>query len=131
MRAAQYGKGKKPKAPDAGYAFRGLGKKLDQMAVETQRVRVDPTMWGTRAVGLAGPNAALPARRIRYRPVNTALYADGTTGAPVTLRLNHKSATWVDGARVDVGKRRTSDGLKAYENPIVTKPYSVVKTSHS
>jgi hypothetical protein len=178
MRAAQFGKGKRPKAPDASFAFRGLGgafdatphvvtasklrvaygqansksdpkaatgtykltaakkevslkgNKLDHLAYETQQVRADASLWGQRAVALAGPNAALPARRVKYRPPRVALYADGTTGAPVTLRRDHKSAYWVDGVRVDQGKRYTKDGLKPFENIIVTKPYTVVKSSH-
>lgn len=114
MRSPQYGKKRAERgasAPTPAYAFRGMGKPFVAPAVT---VRAKPTMWGGRAVGLHGPNAALPGKRIKYRAPKTALYSDGTLGAPCTLRRDHKSATWVEGIRDD------------RNNPVVTKPYTVV-----
>lgn len=79
--------------------------------------------WGYKAaynlagaVPLSGGQAASSGKRIRYRSPKTALYADGTLGAPATVRLNHKSAPWHEGVRDDTN------------NPVVSKAYVLVKS---
>ena len=73
-------------------------------------------MW--HAVGLRGGNEPLPSRPIHYITPKTALYEDGTYGAPCTMSLHHKSATWVEGVKT------------AGEGPTATKRYSVAKSRH-
>lgn len=97
MRAPQYGHSK--------------GKKRGSQTALPAKAR----LW--RAVGLRGPNEPLPVHRIRYQPPQTVLYEDGTFGAPCTLTMWHKSATWENGVRV------------GGEGPTVTKRFSVVRTA--
>ena len=106
-----YGKGKKIIAPGAAYAARGLT--FDA----TVKVRVDASLWGTRAIGLHGPNAALPAKRIRYLEPKTVVYTDGTRGAAVLLSMHHKSG--YAGLKVEGQRKRRM--------PVVTKRYAVAK----
>ena len=68
-----------------------------------------------RAVGLRGVNAPLPMRSIRYQPPKTALYEDGTYGAPCIVHLHY---AYVDGVIEPSG-------------PIVSKRYTVVEHRHS
>jgi hypothetical protein len=97
MRAPQYGHSK--------------GKKRGNQSALPLR----PRLW--RAVGLHGLNEPLPSRDIRYQPPKSAIYEDGTVGAPCTLTLWHKSAQWDNGVRV------------GGEGPTVSKRYTVVRTS--
>jgi hypothetical protein len=79
-------------------------------------VPAKPRLW--RAVGLRGPNEPVPTARIRYQPPKMARYEDGTLGAPCTLTMWHKNATWLEGKRV------------GSEGPTVTKRYAVLGNSH-
>lgn len=112
MRSPQYGKGSKSiAAPDAAYASRGL---TFRPAV---KIRVDASMWGGRAVGLHGPNAAQAGKRIRYLEPKTVVYTDGTRGAAVLLNMHHKSG--YSGLKVE--------GSRKKRMPTVTKRYAVAK----
>jgi hypothetical protein len=113
MRSPQYGKGKRGSihAPDASYASRRL--KFDAAV----KVRVDATMWGQRAVGLHGPNAALAGKRIRYLEPKTVVYTDGVRGAACLLNMHHKSG--YSGLKVEGQRKRRM--------PTVTKRYAVAK----
>lgn len=104
MRAPQYGHNK--------------SKKRGAQAPRPAIVCHLPGRGMTHAVGLRGGNEPLPTRPIHYIAPKTALYEDGTYGAPCTMSLHHKSATWVDGVKT-VG-----------EGPTVTKRYTVVKNKH-
>lgn len=103
MRAPQYGHNKSKKrgaqAPRLANAAPAIGR----------------GMW--HAVGLRGGNEPLPSRPIHYIAPKLALYEDGTYGAPCTLSLHHKSATWVEGVKT------------AGEGPTATKRYAAVKTA--
>ena len=103
MRAPQYGHNSSKKrgaqAPRLANAIPAIGR----------------GMW--HAVGLRGGNEPSPSRPIHYQPVKTALYEDGTYGAPCTLHLHHKSADWSDGLKV------------GGEGPTVTKRYTAAKTA--
>ena len=111
MRSPQYGKGRAIVAPDAAYASRRLS--FDA----TVNVRVDASLWGSRAVGLHGPNAALAGKRIRYLEPKTVVYSDGTRGAAVLLNMHHKSG--YRGLKVEGQRKRVM--------PTVTKRYAVAK----
>lgn len=107
MRAPQYGhnKGKK--------RARQAPKTLAGAALLALRPDAKPRLW--RAVGLRGPNEPVPTKPYHYHPPQTALYEDGTYGAPCTWHLHHKSANWVDGVKIDGA------------GEIVTKRFTVVK----
>ncbi len=113
MRSPYGGKGGKKGyvAPDAAYAERPL---TFRPAV---KVRIEPSMWGSRAVGLHGPNAALPTKRIRWLEPKTVVYTDGTRGAAVLLNMHHKSG--YAGLKVEGQRKRRM--------PTVTKRYAVAK----
>ena len=98
-------------APDAAYAERPLTFK------PAVKVRIEPTMWGSRAVGLHGPNAAVAGKRIRYLEPKTVVYSDGTRGAAVRLNMHHKSG--YAGLQVEGSRKRRM--------PTVTKRYAVAK----
>ena len=104
-------KGRSIIAPDASYASRGLT--FDA----TVNVRVDATMWGSRAVGLHGPNAAVASKRIRYLEPKTVVYSDGVRGAACVLKMHHKSG--YAGLKVEGQRKRRM--------PMVTKRYAVAK----
>ena len=105
MRAPQYGHTK--------------GKKRGSQTPRPAVVCHAPGRGLWRAVGLRGPNEPLGTRAIHYIAPRDVQYEDGTYGAPCTLHLHHKSAVWEDGKRVKG------------EGPVVSKRYTVRKTSHS
>jgi len=111
MRSPYGNKGRAILPPDAAYASRGLS--FDA----TVKVRTEPSMWGSRAVGLHGPNAALPGKRIRYLEPKTVVYSDGTRGAAVLLNMHSKSG--YSGLKVEGQRKRRM--------PTVTKRYAVAK----
>jgi hypothetical protein len=92
-----------------------MGAKALQRAVAV-RVRVDASLWGARAVGLHGPNAAVAGKRIRYLEPKTVVYADGTRGSPAVFKMHYKSG--YAGLKVD--------GTRKKVNPTVTKRFAYV-----
>jgi hypothetical protein len=109
MRSPYGKKGKAILAPDAAYALRGL--RFDAGV----KARIEPSMWGSRAVGLHGPNAAVAGKRIRYLEPKTVVYSDGTRGAAVLLNMHSKSGYM--GLKVEGQRKRRM--------PTVTKRYAV------
>ena len=93
-----------------------MSRKALQQAVAV-RVRIDASLWGARAVGLHGPNAALPTKRIRYLETKTVVYSDGVRGAAVRLNMHHKSG--YAGLKVEGQRKRIM--------PTLTKQYAVAK----
>ena len=111
MRSPYGTKGKAILAPDAAYALRGLH--FDAAV----NVRIEPSMWGSRAVGLHGPNAAVAGKRIRWLEPKTVVYSDGARGAAVRLNMHHKSG--YAGLKVEGQRKRRM--------PVATKQYAVAK----